>query len=196
EGPCAPRGTNLIVTKTTRQRALTEDGRVLMPYEPKSLPLLRAMPGGRWDPDAGCWWVSLGPQDRPRLLEPADQLGLAVAPSLRQVGPTEARRRAQAAGLYPFQIAGVEWLAGRQRALLADEMGLGKTAQALLALPPGCPALVVCPASLKYNWVEEARRWRPEFTATALEGRGSFRLPRPGEVVAVNYDLLPARLAQ
>src|SRR5262245_60698028 len=149
------------------------------------------MPGARWNTEEGCWQVSLAPQDRPRLLEAAEQLGLEVAPALRQVELGEAGRRAQEAGLYPFQVAGVEWLAGRQRALLADEMGLGKTAQALLALPPGCPALVICPASLKYNWVEEAHRWRPEFTPVVLEGKGSFRLPQPGELVVVNYQLLP-----
>jgi SNF2 family DNA or RNA helicase len=128
-----------------------------------------------------------------RVLTPDEPNNL---PKLRSLPGTlgEAGRRAQAAGLYPFQIEGVEWLAGRKYALLADEMGLGKTVQALLALPPGCPALVVCPASLKYNWAEEVRRWRGDFTATVLEGKNPFRLPRPGEVVVVNYERLSARL--
>jgi SNF2 family DNA or RNA helicase len=138
--------------------------------------------------------VSLARQDRRRLLEVADELGLEVDHSLLQFELSEAARRAQAAGLYPFQVEGVDWLAGRPRALLADEMGLGKTPQALLALPPEVPALVVCPASLKYQWREQARRWRPVWSVTVLEGRKSFRLPEPGEIVVANYEILPAAL--
>jgi SWI/SNF-related matrix-associated actin-dependent regulator of chromatin subfamily A-like protein 1 len=80
------------------------------------------------------------------------------------------------------------------RGLLADEMGLGKSAQALLAPPEGAAVLVVCPASLKYTWREEARRWRPDLQPVVLEGKGAFRLPQPGEIVVVNYELLPSSL--
>jgi SWI/SNF-related matrix-associated actin-dependent regulator of chromatin subfamily A-like protein 1 len=180
--------------KPLRRGSLTTDGRVTTPYHPANLPLLRSMPGARWDPEARCWWVSVAQKDRRRLLEVADQLGLEVAPSLRDQGVSEAARRAWAAGLYPFQVEGVDWLAGRPRALLADEMGLGKSAQALLALPEGAAALVVCPASLKYTWREEARRWRPDLQPAVLEGKGAFHLPRPGEVVVANYEILPASL--
>lgn len=52
-------------------------------------------------------------------------------------------------------------------------------------------ALVICPASLKLNWAAEVRRWRPDLTPVVLSGRGSFRWPDEGEIVIVNYDLLP-----
>ena len=94
--------------------------------------------------------------------------------------------------LFPFQREGVRWLAKRTGALLADEMGLGKTVQTLVALPEGAPVIVVCPAVAKGVWAREAATWRPDLKVTVLSGRGSFRWPEPGELIAINYDILPS----
>ena len=63
--------------------------------------------------------------------------------------------------LKPFQKKGVRKITHfGGRALLADEMGLGKTLQTLKWLeenPEIRPAVVVCPASLKWVWQHEAR---------------------------------------
>lgn len=93
--------------------------------------------------------------------------------------------------LYPYQVEGVRWLASRRDALLADEMGLGKTLQALAALPDNPAVIVVCPASVKGTWATEVARWRPDLKLEVLKGRGSFRWPDDGEVVVLNYDILP-----
>lgn len=67
--------------------------------------------------------------------------------------------------LYPYQRAGVAWLAQQKTALLADEMGLGKTAQAILAAAEvrAKSIGVVCPASLRLNWRREFARWWPDW---------------------------------
>ncbi len=61
------------------------------------------------------------------------------------------------AELRSYQLRGVSWLQFLSQAglgaLLADDMGLGKTLQALCALQ--APALVVCPASVLFNWNDE-----------------------------------------
>ena len=106
----------------------------------------------------------------------------------------DAALAAKGGALYPYQRTGVEWLAPRSSALLADDMGLGKTLQALLAAPEGAPLLIVCPAVAKPVWVREAARWRPDLRPVALSGRGSFRWPVAGEMVVVNYDILPPTL--
>lgn len=71
----------------------------------------------------------------------------------------------------PHQPQGIEWLMTRPlkgpnstcgNALLADDPGLGKTMQAILALPEGAPCIVVCPVSVKYNWQDEFKMWRPD----------------------------------
>ncbi|ABS27491.1 Non-specific serine/threonine protein kinase [Anaeromyxobacter sp. Fw109-5] len=67
--------------------------------------------------------------------------------------------------LYPYQVEGVAFLASRGRALLADEMGLGKTAQAIAAMAQLVRrgdvrrTLIVCPTSLKHQWVRELRQF-------------------------------------
>ncbi|HWX45273.1 MAG TPA: DEAD/DEAH box helicase [Solirubrobacteraceae bacterium] len=84
--------------------------------------------------------------------------------------------------LKPFQRAGVSYLLSQRRAFLADEQGLGKTIEALAALESdgAYPAVVVCPASLKLNWLREIERWLPGRTARMLTGTGGRASARTG----------------
>lgn len=93
--------------------------------------------------------------------------------------------------LYPFQQVGRDFLADDDpnHCLVLDDMGLGKTPQILRAL--GNQALLVCPSSLKGGWANECRVWRPDLTPIVLNGEGSFRWPEPGELVIVNFAILP-----
>lgn len=94
-------------------------------------------------------------------------------------------------GLYPFQRTGITWLSQKHGALLADEQGLGKTLETLAALPANAAVLVACPAVAKGVWRREVAAWRPGLRVSVLEGRGNFRWPTKGEVVVLNYDILP-----
>ncbi len=99
--------------------------------------------------------------------------------------------------LKPFQRAGVSYLLARRRAFLADEQGLGKTIEALAAVQAAdaYPAIVVCPASLKLNWLRELERWLPARSVHVLSGNGG-EAPPSAEVTIVNYDIVAARLTQ
>ena len=99
--------------------------------------------------------------------------------------------RIDAAPLFPFQSQGSKWLISRDRALLADDMGLGKTVQALMALPEEGRIIVVCPASVKGVWMDECKRWRPDLQPIVISGRGHFIWPQKGQLVILNYELLP-----
>jgi SNF2 family DNA or RNA helicase len=54
------------------------------------------------------------------------------------------------------------------------------------------PAVVVCPASLKLNWLREIERWLPARTAAEISGRRGT-LP-VADIIVVNYDVLDGRL--
>lgn len=187
---CVPERIVIAPAKEVR-RELTADGTVIMPYEAENIPILRSMPGARWNPSTKNWTVSTKDSDRTRVLELADRIGLKVAEELRAISFTEEAQNALYAGLYPFQVEGVNWLSKQDSALLGDDMGLGKTVQALMALPSDGYGMIVAPAGLKYNWQDECKKWRDDLTCTVLEGRGSFRLPRKNEIVITNYDILP-----
>ncbi len=70
--------------------------------------------------------------------------------------------------LYPHQRVAVEWLAHNDRALLGDDMGLGKTVTVLASFERATAEgateflLVICPNSLKRNWIREASAWFPK----------------------------------
>jgi SWI/SNF-related matrix-associated actin-dependent regulator of chromatin subfamily A-like protein 1 len=104
--------------------------------------------------------------------------------------------------LKPFQRAGVSYLLARRRAFLADEQGLGKTIEALATIEAAgtYPAVVVCPASLKLNWMRELERWLPQRSARALSGNGAgdgdVAPASAADITVVNYDIVAARLGE
>jgi hypothetical protein len=113
------------------------------------------------------------------------------------LGPAASTMLANLGGeLKPFQRAGVAYLLEQRRAFLADEQGLGKTIEALATLEAdgAYPAIVICPASLKLNWMREIARWLPGRGAQALSGMGGNNSPIPSaDITVVNYDILAAR---
>jgi SNF2 family DNA or RNA helicase len=62
---------------------------------------------------------------------------------------------------YPFQTIGISFLHDVEQCMIADEMGLGKTIQIIGAVwrlyceGKITMALIICPASLKYQWADE-----------------------------------------
>jgi hypothetical protein len=138
-----------------------------------------------------------------------------VAAHLRRLGEetdrrartTEIAERIRASGgtlpgvkatLYPYQVEGVAFLAGNGRALLADDMGLGKTVQAIAAAMVLREhalverVLVVCPASLKHQWMREIRRFT-DVETVVVEGPATARRAlyhRRAAFTIVNYELL------
>lgn len=108
------------------------------------------------------------------------------------------------AELRKYQLEGMRWFAKLSSigfgGILADEMGLGKTLQAiayLLYMKPQngedvAPSLVVCPASLVYNWLEEVSRFAPTLKCVAIDGPKSQRRLRREEpevdLMIASYD--------
>lgn len=79
------------------------------------------------------------------------------------------------ASLREYQEDGFKWMARLSEwgsgACLADDMGLGKTVQTIAMLcrqAPEGPALVVAPASVVQNWVQELNRFAPSLNVILL----------------------------
>ena len=98
----------------------------------------------------------------------------------------------------PHQVEGIKKIEANGRAtLLADEQGLGKTLQTLGVLyrnQSWKPAVIVCPANVKYNWEHEALMFFG-MRASVCEGmkppafnRTEFNL-HP-QIIIINYDIL------
>jgi SWI/SNF-related matrix-associated actin-dependent regulator 1 of chromatin subfamily A len=63
---------------------------------------------------------------------------------------------------YGYQRAGIKYMAERPATLLADPPGLGKSIEVLGLINLDQTIrniLVICPASLRINWLKEARKW-------------------------------------
>lgn len=112
--------------------------------------------------------------------------------------------------LRKYQKTGFRWIRTLEAChfggILADDMGLGKTLQviaALLSLKQEDrlrTSLVVCPASLVYNWGEEFSRFAPELsvclvTGTQEERRKKLADYRSYDVLVTSYDLLKRDIA-
>lgn len=86
--------------------------------------------------------------------------------------------------LFDYQKTGVQWLwelyLQQVGGIIGDEMGLGKTIQ-VIAFLAGLhyskrltkPIIVVCPATVMKQWVNEFHRWWPPFRVSILHTSGS-----------------------
>jgi hypothetical protein len=121
----------------------------------------------------------------------ADDVAQDLGEARERLVEIDQKLAARGQALYQYQRAGIEWLSTQDAAILADDMGLGKSLQGLASAPEDAPILVISPAVAKDVWVREAKKWRPDLTPVLLSGRGSFQWPKPGEMVVINYDILP-----
>lgn len=95
--------------------------------------------------------------------------------------------------MYPYQKVGVEFLTeSGGRALIADAMGLGKTIQAIAF----CKhkefkrVLVVCPASVKFSWENEVKKWT-RLTSKIIDSKTKLHeIPADTIFWIINYDIL------
>lgn len=97
--------------------------------------------------------------------------------------------------LYPFQKVGVAFAEKRDgRAIIGDEMGIGKTMQALgylqLHYRTKRPVIIVCPATIKYNWAQEYADWIDAHDRVQILSGRDTTIPLTGNVFIVNYDIL------
>ncbi|KAI0541484.1 SNF2 family N-terminal domain-containing protein [Xylaria digitata] len=97
--------------------------------------------------------------------------------------------------LFDYQKTGVQWLAElysqRVGGIVGDEMGLGKTVQIISFIAAlhyskklDKPVLVVAPATVLQQWVNEFHRWWPPLRVSMLHssGSGMLNMSRENEI--------------
>ena len=104
-----------------------------------------------------------------------------------------------------YQKEGFQWLETLHHngfgGILADDMGLGKTLQVISFLLSHAAgekkntSLIVCPASLVYNWENEIRRFAPTLEVCPVIGDAARRKELIGlfsayDILITSYDLL------
>ena len=113
------------------------------------------------------------------------------------------------AELRPYQQKGFEWMALLAEigagACLADDMGLGKTLQTICLLAhqhhnnPADQSIIMCPASLIYNWVQELQKFAPHFSVLAYHGgQRNFKdvLENKPNIIITTYGTIRADIEQ
>lgn len=112
-----------------------------------------------------------------------------------------------------YQKFGYRWLrtleAYKFGGILADDMGLGKTLQVISVIlaakkesgENNPPSLIICPASLIYNWYEEFQKFAPDMKVLTVSGIVSERKKLIAQIndydaVVTSYDLLKRDIAE
>lgn len=96
----------------------------------------------------------------------------------------------------PYQCEGIAYMINHGNCINGDDCGLGKTGQtiATLELMGAFPALVITPASVKYNWKKEWEKWNPTRTVGVVGRKKKFNENVwQNDVIIINYDILGER---
>jgi SNF2 family DNA or RNA helicase len=93
--------------------------------------------------------------------------------------------------LKPYQVEAVDKMVEQRRVLVAYEMGLGKTPMTIAAIEALSPTktLVLCLASLKYQWQKEIEKFTDQ-TAIVVDGTPKQRALQYAEVTNHNYVIM------
>ena len=110
-----------------------------------------------------------------------------------------------------YQKLGFRWLNTLAKlgfgGILADDMGLGKTLQVIAYLLyrkqtglAKLPHLIICPASLVYNWEHEIRHFAPELTVITIAGNAEQReqlikTEKNTDIWVTSYDMVKRDIA-
>lgn len=182
---------------------------IQFPYSYETLTKVKSLEGRKWHSEGKYWTCAIKIDSIMKLREWGFELDEGLTKHVVENVPTDVEvieALSESIGialtksgikreLFPYQKDGVAFLQSRKgRALVGDEMGLGKTIQALAYLQLHTeirPAVVVCPASLKFNWAKEVREtMTSKCEVQILEGKSPYKVH--GDIIIINYDILPA----
>ena len=180
-------------------------------YNPALITSIRSMvPNVKWDSFSRRWIAPV--ESSSEAVNFAANFGLISSPRIREIADeTLAKVKLMvdasnaldadieipgiAMELLPYQRAGVSYVKKARKVILADQPGLGKTVQALASVVSegALPAVIVCPNSLKLNWVREIDKFFPGHKTTVISGTKSSPI-EDSDFIVINYDILYDRV--
>lgn len=96
------------------------------------------------------------------------------------------------AELFPYQKTGHEFIKATDgKCIIGDEPGVGKTIQAIsYCVKYSKKTLVICPASLKYNWQQEIAKFAHKDSQVLSSGD---EVDMTKQFIIINFEILQAR---
>lgn len=184
-------------------------------FDPAIVAVVRTIDGRIWNAKAKQWEIPI--ENMSDAILKLSPLGFTIHPKVLELQKQEEEDMRKITEiktavdwhypgtlpLFDFQRKGAAFLKSMPSALLADVPGLGKSIQTLAATEEDEQVLIFCPASLKYSWEDEIKKWLPGAKVLVVSGNKQARTEawlfatkgffgssgRPKYVIA-NYELL------
>jgi SWI/SNF-related matrix-associated actin-dependent regulator 1 of chromatin subfamily A len=178
---------------------------IKFPFNRNTLDFVRTLPGRKWNVEKKIWHCPLSIEAIEKLYDYkfSFDVKLQIIYERIQKGKLTKQKLIELSEvdipgmknqLFSYQKKGVHFIDIKNgRCLIGDEMGLGKTVQSLgwFQLHKEIrPVIIVCPASLKYNWRNEIIKWIDYRNINVLEGGNPYRLGSQSDFIIINYDIL------
>lgn len=184
--------------KGSRRALLGGEGLIRLFFEkdPRLVGRIKGLKGAKYHPDPRPHWTVVLSYSNAKSLHAVGFVfstvleawwnGIFTYPYVDPINPPMKQK------LYKHQMEGIAFVESRKgRALVGDDMGLGKTAQIIGWLEHRRDvkkAIVICPSSLKLNWMAEFQKWTSREDVHICSSKTPYRIP--GNVAVVNYDIL------
>lgn len=170
---------------------------IRFPFSYDTVNKVKTLTGKRWNPNGKYWTAPINDFNKQKL----EEWGFMFDAYIQQYAHSKPKELVEdeldtKATLRPYQIEGVNWFHTHNgNILLADDQGLGKTVQTITYVNSvkRFPCLIVCPASLKFNWKKEIIKWTGDKSIYICEGRTPSISPaklRKYHWVIINYDII------
>jgi|GEM_PF-2174226 len=181
------------------KKLLTKSGYVIHPYDEEALVKLRALPGAWWDAKSKRWSVSMEPQDRKRLIEGAQELGLEIESELWNDTTSEialaAEKRALHAQLGETIADCARWLSIRTQAIVNPSNSDHIIPATMCALDGTRGTILVTDPREIAGWRKGHETLREDLTLIELKRKKDWVWPEAGQILLTTIGRLPNALA-
>lgn len=127
-----------------------------------------------------------------RLLDSHEEQTEREVSALRKVlEETDRALRARGMFLRPCQKEDAIKLYDKRVFMLCNPVGTGKSVTVLHSVPPDYTVIIISPAGVRRNWLDEIKKWRPEASVTLKETTQKRYELNEGGYTIYGYSTLP-----